>query len=160
MTVGTVETKGTRLYFAVSESAIHKVACATGIQGLGGSRDQTDITCLDSEEREYAAGFPNPGQVTVPINLIPRSASHQALMALQESGATISWMIVLSDQAGAPTNQDSEGHLDSPGGTTFEFLGYVADFNVDIGINEIARATLVIQRSGAIDRTWPTADLA
>lgn len=160
MTVGTVQTKGTRLFFAVSESNIQKVACATGIQGLGGQRDQTDITCLDSEEREYSAGFPNPGQVTIPINLIPRSASHQALMALRESGETISWMIVLSDQAGSPTNVDSNGHLDSPGATTAEFFGYIADLNVDIGINEIVRATLIVQRSGGVDWTWPTADQA
>lgn len=160
MTTGTLQTKGTRLFFAVSESAIHKVACATGIQGLGGARDQVDITCLDSEEREYSAGFPNPGQLTVPINFIPRSAAHQALTTLRESGETISWMIVFSDQAGSPTNQDSTGHLDSPGGTTAEFLGYVADFTIDVATNEIVRATLLIQRSGAIDWTYPTADLA
>lgn len=160
MTVGVVETKGTRLFFAVSESAIHKVACATGITGLGGARDQVDITCLDSDEREYTAGFRNPGQVTVPVNFIPRSAAHQALTTLNESGDTISWMIVLSDQAGSPTVQDSAGHLDSPGATTAEFLGYVSDFNIDIATNEIVRATLVIQRSGAVDWTYPTADLA
>lgn len=159
MPTGTVRTQGTRLFFAVSESAIHKVACATGIQGLGGSRDQIDTTCLESEEREYEGGFPNPGQVTVPINFEPRSASHQALTTLRESGDTISWMIVLSDQAGSPTVQDSEGHLDSPGGTTAEFRGYIADFNIDIASNEIVRATLVIQRSGAVDWTFPTADL-
>lgn len=160
MTVGVLETKGTRLFFAVSESAIHKVACATGIQGLGGTRDQVDITCLDSIEREYNAGFPNPGQITIPVNFIPRSSAHQALLTLRESGDTISWMIVLSDQVGSPTVQDSEGHLDSPGATTAEFLGYIADFNIDIATNEIVRATLVVQRSGAVAWTLPTADLA
>jgi hypothetical protein len=160
MTVGTVKTQGTRLYFAVSASNILKVACATGITGLGGPRDQTEITCLDSEEHEYSGGLPNPGQVSVPINFIPRSASHQALTGLKESGETISWMIVLSDQAGAPTTLDTSDRLDSPGATTAEFLGYVADFNVDIATNEIVRATLLIQRSGAVNWTYPTADLA
>lgn len=160
MTTGTLKTQGTRLYFAVSESAIHKVACASGIQGLGGARTQINKTCLDSEEEEFEAGFNTPGQVTIPLNLIPRSASHQALLELKESGDTVSWMIVLSDQAGAPTVQDSTGHLDSPGATSAEFLGYVADLNVDISGNEIVRATLLVQRSGGIDWTLPAADLA
>lgn len=160
MTIGVIKTQGTRLFFAVSESAIHKVACATGITGLGGARDQIDATCLDSTEREYEGGFPNPGQVTVPVNFIPRSAAHQALLTLRESGDTISWMIVFSNQAGSPTVQDSEGHLDSPGATTAEFLGYIADFNIDIATNELVRASLIIQRSGGVDWTLPTADLA
>lgn len=160
MTTGVIRSQGTRLFFAVSESAIHKVACPTAIQGLGGAADQIDTTCLDSTEREFERGFPNPGQLTVPINFIPQSAAHQALLDLREAGTTISWMIVFSNQAGSPTVQDSEGHLDSPGATTAEFLGYIADFNIDVATNEIVRATLIIQRSGAIDWTLPAASLA
>lgn len=160
MTTGTLKTQGTRLYFAVTESAIHKVACATGITGLGGPASQINETCLDSTESEYKRGLLEPGQINVPVNFIPRSAAHQALLDLRESGDTVSWMIVLSDQAGTPTNLDSTGHLDSPGGTTAEFLAYLADLNIDIATNEIVRATLLLQRSGAVDWTLPTADLA
>lgn len=168
MTEGVIETQGTRLYFATPLAAsssdpdgvvILRVACATGIQGLGGAANQVDQTCLDSVEMEYIRGLPSPGQVTVPINFIPRSAAHQALTALKESGDTISWMIVCSDQATAPTTVDSDSRLVSPGPTTAEFLGYVADFNIDIAANEIVRATLLIQRSGAVVWDFPTADL-
>lgn len=160
MTTGTVSTKGTRLYFAVDGSDILKVACATGIQGLGGPADQIDQTCLDSIEREYTVGMKNPGQISVPINFIPRSAAHQALQDLDESGETISWMIVLSDQAGEPTTLDSNDRLIAPGATCVEFLAYVADFEIDIQTNEIVRATLNLQRSGAKHWWFPTADLA
>ena len=160
MTTGTVSTKGTRLYFAVDGSDILKVACATGIQGLGGPADQIDQTCLDSIEREYTVGMKNPGQISVPINFIPRSAAHQALQDLDESGETISWMIVLSDQAGEPASIDSDQRLVAPGATSVEFLAYVADFEIDIQTNEIVRATLNLQRSGAKNWTFPAADLA
>ncbi len=163
MTTGVIETKGTRLFFAYvgSSSEILQVACPTAITGLGGAADQIDITCLSSAEREYKQGLPNPGQVTVPINFIPRSAAHQALIDLKESGDTISWMIVCSDYTGAgPTTTDSDGRLVSPGPTTVEFLGYVADFTFDIGLNEIVRASVVIQRSGEPVWDLPAADLA
>jgi hypothetical protein len=162
MTQGTVKTKGTKLFFtdaAGSPSDILRVACATGISGLGGSSDQIDITCLDSAEREFVQGFSTPGVVTVPINFIPRSAAHQALMALKESGDTVSWMIVASDQTGAPVSLDGDNRLVSPGPTSAEFLGYVGDFAFDIQANDIWRGTLTIQRSGAIAWDFPAADL-
>lgn len=160
MTQGVLTTKGTKLWFAKSDSEVLNVACATGITGLGGAADQIDQTCLSSEEREYARGMLNPGQITVPINLIPRSASHQALLALRESGETISWLIALSDSVATPTIATSDGRLESSDPTTFEFLGYVADFNIDVTVNEIVRATLTIQRSGAVVSNLPAADLA
>ena len=160
MTTGTIATKGTRLYFAFSESEILKVACPTGISGFGGPNTQIDQTCLDSLEMEFFAGMANPGALSVPVNFINRSAAHQALETLKASGEKISWMVVDSDQAGAPVTQDSDGRLVSPGPTTKEFLGYVADLDETYEINDIKRATLTIQRSGAINYDWPTADLA
>lgn len=160
MTTGTVKTKGTRLYFAPSESEIHKVACATGIQGLGGPRAQIDQTFLESDEMEYAGGLKDPNQVSVPFNVIPRSAAHQALIELDNSGTVVPWMVALSDQSGDPVDLDSEGFLDSPGPTTCAFMGYVADMDIDIQTNEIVRGTVLIQRSGRKIWDTPVADLA
>jgi hypothetical protein len=160
MTVGTVETKGTRLFFLNSSGSpqdIYKVACATGITGLGGPSDQIDITCLDSEEAESRPGFKRPAVVQVPVNFIPRSAAHQALLGLEESGETVDWMVVLSDQAGTPT--EAAGVLVSPGATSVRFLGYIVDTDLNIETNEIVRGTISIQRTGAKEWDLPTADL-
>ena len=161
MTTGTVKSQGTRMYFCLpgSTSEIHKVACPSAINGLGGAANQIDKTCLDSVEMEYDRGMQNPGQVSVPINFIPRSAAHQALIDLRASGDTTDWMIVLSDQAGAPADVDSDGHLVSPGSTTVRFQGYIADMTIDVPKNDIVRATLSIQRSGAPEWDLPAADL-
>ena len=159
MTANTVETKGTRIFFGNvnNSSEILQVACPTAVQGLGGAADQIDITCLSSMEREYKQGLPNPGQVTIPVNFIPNSAAHQALVSLKETGTTISWLVMLSDNTGAgPTTFDSEGRLVSPGPTSLEFLGYLADFTFDLALNEIVRGTLTVQRSGEIRWDFPT----
>lgn len=159
MTQGVIETKGTRLYFTPDASEILKVACPTGITGLGGAGEQIGTTCLDSQEMEYFRGMKDPSVVTIPVNFIPRSAAHQALQDLDDSGELVSWMIVMSDQANSPTNIDSEGRLDSPGPTSVEFLAYVSDFEIDIQTNEIVRATLTLQRSGPRVWDFPNADL-
>lgn len=155
MTTGVIVTKGTRIFFATSVSNIHKVTCPTGVSGLGGAANQIDITCLDSVEMEYKRGMLNPGQLSIPVNFIPNSASHQALLELRRTGATASFMIVFSDQTGSPVALDVNDHLVSPGATTAEFLGYIADMNIDVATNEIVRATLTVQRSGEVDWTLP-----
>lgn len=159
MTTGVIKTKGTRLFFAFTPSEVLMVACPTAITGLGGPGGQIETTCLNSVEREYEVGMPNPGQINVPINFIPRSAAHQALLALKESQEKISWMIVLSDQGSDPTHADANNRIVSPGATTAEFLASVDDFNFTIAANQIVQGALILQRSGAVAWTLPTADL-
>jgi len=161
MTTGTLKTQGTDLFFSVpqSSSEIHKVQCATAVGGLGGAANQIDKTCLSSQEKEFERGLLNPGPLNVPFNVIFRSAAHQALIALRDSGETTSWMIVFSDQTADPTALDSAGRLVSPGATTAEFLGYIADMTFDAQMDDIVRGTLTVQRSGAAVWDLPTADL-
>lgn len=153
MTVGTVQTKGTELFFAdtltSSVASVVKLSCPTGITGLGGPSDQIDITCLDSIEREFAQGFANPSAIEVPFNFIPSAASHQVLFDLKEAGTTIGWMICLSEGVTAPTLL-ADALVPPAGRTSFGFDGYVSDVNIDIATNEIVRGTLSIQRSGPV----------
>ena len=80
MTTGLVKTQGTELYFvdaSVTASApdLVKMSCPTGVQGLGGAKDQIETTCLDATtDKEFAGGLGNPGTVSVPFNLIPRGS--------------------------------------------------------------------------------------
>lgn len=162
MTEGVLKSQNSRLYFtdaAGSPQNILKVACPTAINGLGGTAGKIDKSCLDSEEDEFEQGRKTPDVITVPINFIPRSRAHQALEDLYDSGDTVSWMLVASDQPLAPTALDADNRLVSPGPTTREFLGYVENFTFDIGNNDLWRGTVTIQRSGAIRRDNPTADL-
>ncbi len=161
MTIGTLKTQGSKLFFANSPSEILSVACPTGITGLGGTADQIEDTCLDSNEKTFVRGLLTPGTISVPFNVIPRSASHQALFTLRETGESIGWLATLSDYVSAvPSAVDSDGYITSPGSTTIGWLGYVSDLTIDIATNEIVRGTLTIQRSGTLQYDLPTADLA
>lgn len=159
MTVGTVRTQGTELFFAdlsvtaggTSDPELLKVACATGITGLGGAADQIDTSCLDTiGDKEFVGGLGNPGQVSVPINFIPQNVVHGALINLKALGTVLDWVIALSDGSTDPSIT-SDGVISVPTDrSTIRFTGYIADFNLDIATNEIVRATLTIQRSGNV----------
>lgn len=156
MTTGTVRTQGTELYVidasvTSSEEELYKMACPTGITGLGGPRDQIEDTCLDTtDEKTFQAGLGNPGQVTVPFNMIPRNGSHQALFGWKQAGAVMKWLVCLSESATQPT-VDTDGNFGKPNDrTTIEFSAFVADVNIDIATNEIVKGTLLLQRSGPV----------
>lgn len=161
MTIGTLKTQGTELFFVDSLSssvaAVVKLACPTGITGLGGAADQLEDTCLDNTvDKTYKRGLGNPGQVSVPFNFIPSAASHQILFDLQASGDTIPWMIGMSDGTADPT-LDTDDTLIPPAAplrTSIGFDAYVSDINIDIATNEIVRGTLTLQRSGAVRPYW------
>lgn len=162
MTIGVIKSQGTKLYFVADNSStsdVFAVACPQSIEGLGGAANQIDKTCLDSLEMEYERGMQNPSTVNVPINFIPRSASHQALLALRQSGETVPWMITAPGSP-APTAVGLDGYFVSPGPSNLSFVGYVADFTINIATNDIWRGTLTIQRSGELRSDLPTPDLA
>lgn len=161
MTTGVVRTQGTELYFvdALSSSvaSLVKLACPTGITGLGGAADQIEDTCLDNQgDKTYQRGLGNPGQVSVPFNLIPRDVSHQLLFDLKDAGTTINWAACLSESSTAPTLDTDDTIIPPADRTTLEFEGYIADVNIDVATNEIVRGTLTIQRSGVVTPTWYT----
>lgn len=154
MTVGTVRTQGTELFFldtvSNSDAEIVKLACPTGITGLGGARDQIEDTCLDTTgDKTFKAGLGNPGQVTVPFNLIPRDGSHQLLFTLKEDGSVLKWIACLSESATDPTV--AAGEFVAPADrSSIKFEAFVSDVNIDIATNEIVRGTLILQRSGSV----------
>ena len=158
--MSTVKTQGTKLYFVdtltSSVPAVIELACPTGITGLGGAADQIETTCLGATvDKTYTRGLGNPGQVSVPFNLIPSAASHQLLFELKEAGTTVNWLACLSDGVAAPTTLDSNDRIVPPNDrTSFGFDGYIADINIDVATNEIVRGTLTLQRSGSVTATW------
>jgi len=155
MTVGTVKTQGTHAYFidhtTTSDTDLVKLACPTGVTGLGGAKDQIETTCLDTTgDKEFAAGLGNPGQVSVPFNLIPREHSHQILFDLKEAGDVLKWYVGLSESATPPTVSDDHLFVVPTDRSGFTFDAYISDVNIDIATNEIVRGTLTLQRSGAV----------
>lgn len=156
---GTVKTQGTQLYlidrFTSSEAAIVRFACPTGITGLGGPKDQVETTCLEAtDDKTFIAGLGNPGEVSVPFNLIPSAFSHQTLFDLKESGDVLSWIACLSESS-TPPQLDSNDEFDPPADrTSFVFQAYISDVNIDIAGNEIVRGTLTLQRSGPVVPHW------
>lgn len=173
MTEGVVETKGTRIYFGYTPGAssgdadgtvIHQLACPTAVNDLSaGPKPRQDMTCLSSLARQYFAGLADAPEYSIPVNFIPRSESHQAIIAAKRQGSALvlPWMIVFSDQAGAPSTVDSNGKLVSPGPTSVGFKAYVSNFSISAAVGGIWTGTLTLQMAfdeGDEDLDWDLPD--
>jgi hypothetical protein len=155
MTTGTVRTQGTELFvvdtISSSVAELIKIACPTGVTGLGGAADQIEDTCLDTiGDKTYQAGLGNPGQVSVPFNLIPRETSHQALFVWKQDGSVMKWILCMSESTTDPTLDSLDAIVPPATRSSIEFDAAVVDVNIDVATNEIVRGTLTLQRSGNV----------
>jgi hypothetical protein len=154
-------TQGTQLYFLDPETdAVTLVECPTGITGLGGTRDQVDITCLDSLEAESLPGLARPGEVSVQIQFDQDNTSHVRLFELFQdtSQENIWWAIGGSDGRDIPpTSGDSTGWVVPLTRTYWLFEGYISNMPVDWPLGGVQGGTMTIQRSGRATLSRKTA---
>lgn len=157
MTAGVIKSQGTELFLidnvTSSEAAIIKMACPTGITGLGaGAKTQIDITCLDAlEDQEYMSGLGSPGQMSVPFNFIPSARAHQGILT-DLKGQTLPFLTAFSDGTALPTLSPQDTFVPPALRTSAEFDAYIADVSIDAATNDRVTGTLTLQRSGSV--TW------
>lgn len=149
-------TQGTEVFYQSAAAVMTKVGKATGVTGTGGGNSQIDITDLDSKEMESMAGLPQPGAIAVPINFDAANLDHQALYALWQSGASVKWVVGLSDGVAPPTS--AGGVITFPTTRSYmEFTGYISDFPIDAAVNSKLETAMSVQRSGPKIPHWKAA---
>lgn len=149
-----VKTQGSQLYIidadATGGCAVMAVECAVSLSGLSNPREQIDVTCLESDTRQFEGGLSTPGTLSVTVNFDPKNESHYKLYELWRSNAG---NFKAAIGYGGPVNTDPT--LDSscdfvfPATRTFvEFEGYVADVPLEAALNSVWTSTIAIQISG------------
>lgn len=148
--MGKIKTQGTDLYVVDTATTAVKLACITAFSGLGGARNQIDVSCFSSTEMEFEGGMANPGQITVGGIYDSADTVFPTLVGLKDSADVVDWYLGGSDGTAAPTVLASA--LTAPAARTgITFRGYVADITWQMDANNVWKYQLVIQRSGAWD---------
>lgn len=148
-----IKTQGTQLYIidpdATGGPEVLVIECATSIDGVGGSREQIETTCLEDIARTYEAGLVTPESVTVNINADPTSPSHVRLHELYVAGAKFDMAIAWGDGTAAPT-LDTAGDFDLPDTRSFIVASdtYVSNFPFNFALNSVVTSAVTFQLSG------------
>lgn len=152
-----VKTQGTQLFIVDSESSggaeVVTVQCAISIDGIGGAREQIEVTCLEDIARAYEAGLITPGTMTVTIQADSRNESHVRLHELYVSGTKFDAAIGWGNGSSVPTI-GSDGSFDFPDDRDFIAIydTYVSDFPFNFELNSVVTSAVTFQLSGL--PTW------
>ena len=103
--------------------------------GPGGSASIIDVSDLDSTFREKILGLPDEGQLSFTIHYIADNAQHQALRSDRAARTLRNFRITWTDTS--PSIQ-------------WSFTGYVTEFSVSGGVDDVVLANTVIEITGAI----------
>lgn len=146
-----LKTQGSELWFLDPENnQAVKVGCVQTLTGITAARDQIEVTCLDSEGREYEPGMPTPGAAQFTISFDPADASHVRLHELYKEGTKVDWALGFSDGTAVP-DVDSNGFDLSESRSWITFNAYISDLPFDFAINTVVTSNLSLQISGFPD---------
>jgi hypothetical protein len=136
--MATLEAQGTTLAisYGVSPTSFSTIGNVIDINGPGGQASVIDITNLASTAREKRMGLPDEGQVTFNIQLDPDLATHQLVRNARANRQKSEFRITLTDT--------------TP--TTLTFAGYVLNFSISLAVDDVVKASVVIEVDGPV--TW------
>lgn len=131
--------QGVKLAMGDTNSPINytNIAEVMNISGPGGSGQVIDVTDLDSSAREKVMGLPDEGQVTFDINFIADDTQHLALHTARANQTLKPFKLTFTDDSA----------------TEWTFNGYVINFTVNNAVDEVTKASITLEVTGAITST-------
>ena len=131
-----IESQGCVLYWSTttSLSTVISVGQVVGFSGPTGSANVIDASHLGSTAKEKMIGLRDEGQITLDCNLAPADSGQVKLRECRAARTQGNWAIKMTDTAITMLN----GH------------GYVSGFSVTGAVDQIVKASITIEISGAV----------
>ena len=105
--------------------------------GPGGSASEIDVSDLASSAREFRMGLKDEGDFSFEMMYLPNNAQHSGLQDDRTNRTLRSFQIVLTDSP--------QSYL--------KFTGYVREFSISGGVDDVIRASVTLRISGAVTIT-------
>jgi hypothetical protein len=129
---GTVLSRGD----AASPEVFTGVGDVVSISGPAITKDEIEVTALDSAAKEFIGALDDPGELTMELNWNPQDSEHVNLRTDAEGSVVRNYRVVWSDVSS----------------TTATFAGEVMEFSLNTEPNDAVKGSVRIKVSGAI--TW------
>ena len=137
MSVNAMESQGIKIARGDGSSpeAFTNIPEIREFTGPGGSASVIDVSDLDSTFREKRLGLPDEGQLSFTIHYIADNAVHINLR---------------SDRANRTQRNFTMTWTDDSPKRVWSFSGFVTEFSVSGGVDDVVLANVVIEITGAI----------
>lgn len=121
---------------SASPEAFTTVGDVVSIAGPAISKDEIEVTALDSTAKEFIGALDDPGEITLELNWNPQDTEHVNLRTDAEGSTARNYRIVWSDVSA----------------TQATFNGEVMEFSINAEANDAVKASCRVKINGAI--TW------
>jgi len=132
--------RGTGTNFQRGDGASPEVFTTVGdvinVTGPGITKDEIEVTALDSSAKEFIGALDDPGEVSLELNWNPQDAEHVNLRTDAEGNTARNYRIVWSDVSA----------------TQVTFNGEVMEFSINTEANDAAKGSVRVKINGAL--TW------
>lgn len=151
-----VKTKGTQLFTVIGGQVV-KFICMKKIGFGQDSFSKLDVTCLESDIREYERGIRDPGEGAIAIDYNDTNTSHDKLAEIADSGEKLEWFVGTGESTSAPTYDATTG-IDLPDDRTWlTFKGYLNDAAPnDLEVDATMGYEYTLVRTSKVTRTKRT----
>ena len=129
---GTVLSRGD----AASPEVFVAVGDVISISGPAITKDEIEVTALDSTAKEFIGALDDPGEITMELNWNPQDAEHVNLRSDAEGNSVLNYQIVWSDVSG----------------TQVDFAAEVMEFSLNTEPNDAVKGSVRMKISGGL--TW------
>ena len=136
--MATVKTQGATLKVgdAASPEVFTAIGEVIGFDGPGGSAAVIDITDLSATAKEKSMGLPDEGQITAELNYDPANTQQDALWTARANQTLKNFQITIPS---SPVE-------------TWSFAGYVTGFSHAVSLDDVVKASVTIEISGAVTK--------
>ncbi len=119
------------------------IRCTTTVNMEDGESADIDVTCLDSDAKEYLVGLQDSGTLTLDLNVDFEDAGYILLKTAKASGEKYSFQIELAKEGTETT------------GRTFTFDGYVKTLPFTAAVDTAIVGSASVKISGVVTEAIP-----
>jgi hypothetical protein len=127
---GTVLSRGD----AASPEVFTGVGDVVSIAGPAITKDEIEVTALDSAAKEFIGALDDPGEITMELNWNPQDSEHVNLRTDAEGSVVRNYRVIWSDVSG----------------TTVTFAAEVMEFTLNTEANDAVKASTRMKISGSL----------
>jgi len=132
--------RGASTVFSRGDGASPEVFTAVGdVVNIGGpsiTKDEIEVTALDSTAKEFIGALDDPGELTMDLNWNPQDAEHVNLRSDAEASIVRNYRIVWGDVSATQVTMSAE----------------VMEFTINTEPNDAVKASVRLKISGSL--TW------
>ncbi len=145
-------TQGTQMYVSGTDSkgqlVVYEVEGVKDFSPPQPTKNEIDITTLKDKAKRFMNGLIDAGEGSITLNYLENDKGQQFLYEMYEKNGNVEIIIGLDNGFGVDIEKTEDGYTLPEGRGWFVFGGVVKQFAIEVGADDVVKASVVVKSSG------------